>query len=1125
MEKKRTIPTPMWPGKKLYLIMRLSLLLFFAFIFSVHAETYSQTTRLTLNLEKSSLVDVLNEIEQQSEYYFYYNVDLDKYKDLNVDIKDKPIDQVLDLILKDKGLSYEIVDRYIVIKKMEEPVMSGVAHATRQQRTVKGQVTSDDGQPLPGVTILVKGTTNGTITDMDGNYILSGISENATLIFSFVGMKTVELTVAGKQKIDIRMSNELYGLEEVVAVGYGVQKKSDITGALVSINAEELKKMPVINPLQGIQGKAAGVDITSNERPGEVGSIRIRGERSLNATNTPLYVVDGIPLQGLGIENLNPSDIESIDILKDASATAIYGSRGANGVLIITTKKGKSGKLTLNYSGTLSVEKMHDRMDMMNSEEWLAYSRLAKYKQGTYTTAEPSYEEDYNVYGGDPYAWANIEKGWASGTWDGSLVPTTDWTSYGLRTAFTNEHTISVSGGTEKIQGYTSIGYLDQQGTQPGQRFQRYTSKTSIDVSPTNWFKMGASVTATWGDQDYGYNYRKSTTGASNIYFALQSMLPYAVPYDDNGDYIYLPGGDVNIINPIRETELCINERQSLRTFGSFYAEAEIINGLKYRINFGPDFYYHRNGIYDDAESINGDGNNVAQYNTHHKRAWTLDNILYYDKTFNEIHNLGITLLQSASKYHYEYSNMKATGVATSAEKWYNLLSAGDLTSFSTGLTETQMLSYMARANYGYKDKYLLTVSGRWDGASQLADGHKWDFFPSAAIAWRIEQEDFMKNVSWVNQLKLRFGVGTTGNSAIDAYATKGAITPLYYTWGSTVQLGQVASDPSLKDPLSMANQDLGWEKTTQYNLGVDFSIFSNRISGSIDVYRSKTKDLLMEMTIPMLTGYPSTWANIGSTENKGIDLTISTINVMRGNFTWSTSLTFTADKNKITELANGNEQDLTNLWFVGKPIGIYYDYEYNGIWKTSEADEAALYGRNPGEIRVKNLNPDDGEVIDANNDRKIVGYKRPKWSGGLTNTFTYKNWDLSCFIYARWGFTMETGAETLAGRFAQRKVDYWIQDVNEDAEYYAPGTNGESGDTYKSSMNYQDGSFIKIRNISLGYTFPKRMLKSLSAENLKVYVQCMNPGLIYSKCSWIDPDLGGSTYNRSFVFGVNLGF
>lgn len=992
----------------------------------------------------------------------------------------------------------------------------------QQSLTVNGSVVDQTGMPVAGATVLVVGTTNGTISDASGNFILSDVPANGSLQIRFIGFETQVVAVDGRRTINVVLNDEVTMLGEMVVVGYGTRKKSDVTGAMVSVGSAEMTAMPIKNPLQGIQGKAAGVDITSNERPGEVGSIRIRGERSLTATNAPLYVVDGIPLQGMGIENLNPSDIESIDILKDASATAIYGSRGANGVIIVTTKRGKSGKISLNYSSSLSIEKMYDRLEMMNAGEWLNYSRYAR-------TGNPdavSLAADQAIFGNDPYAWANVAKGWAGGTWDASKVPTYDWTKHGLQTAYTHEHTISGSGGTDKMQAYLSFGYLDQQGTQPGQDYERYTARTSIDITPTKWLKLGGTITTTFGVQNYGYNFRKSTTGASNLYFALQGMLPYAVPYTDEGEYIYLPGGDVNIINPIREADLCVNERESLRAFGSFYTEISILKGLKYRMNFGPDFYYYRNGIFDDAKSINGDGKHTAQYNTQQRKSWTFDNLIYFDKRFNDLHDVGITLLHSASAYKTENSNMTAQGVDTSIEKWYNLYSAGSLSRFGTGLTETQLQSYMARLNYGFNDRYLLTLSGRWDGASQLAEGHKWDFFPSAALAWRVEQEEFMQDFSWLDQLKIRFGVGTTGNAGVNPYDTKGRITPLYYTWGPIIELGQVASDPSLASPIPMANKAMGWEKTTQYNLGVDFSILNNRISGGVDLYQSKTTDLLMAMSINAVTGYISTIANVGSTENKGIDLTLNTINVRSNDITWTTNFTFSADRNKVTALPNGKKEDVANLWFVGKPFGIYYDYVYDGIWKTTEVADAAkygVYGVDPaGKIRVKDLNKDD--VIDANNDRRIVGNRRPKWNAGLLNTVNYKNWELSCFIYSRWGFTLLSGQETLSGRFAQRKLDYWTP-TNQDAKYYKPGINGESGDTYKSTMNYQDGSFIKVRNISLGYTFPKNMIDRYGIGNLKLYTQLMNPGLLYSKVDWIDPDLGGSTFNRSLVFGLNIGF
>ena len=440
----------------------------------------------------------------------------------------------------------------------------------------------------------------------------------------------------------------------------------------------------------------------------------------------------------------------------------------------------------------------------------------------------------------------------------------------------------------------------------------------------------------------------------------------------------------------------------------------------------------------------------------------------------------------------------------------------------------------MVRVNYGFKDKYLLTASMRWDGASQLAPGHKWASFPSAALAWRIDQEDFMKDINWLSQLKLRCGVGVTGNAAIDAYATKGAITGLYYNWGQTdSSLGYVPSDPSAKDPAKMANSELGWERTTQYNLGIDYGFFNNRLSGSIDAYKTKTNDLLLAMSIPSLTGYTSTYANVGKTSGWGIDLQVNAVPVETKDFTWNSTVTWSMDRNKIDELSNGRTEDVNNNWFVGEEIGVYYDYVYDGIWKTSEAEEAAVYGRKPGQIKVKDLNNDD--KIDATNDRQIVGHVRPRWTAGWTNTFNYKNFELSVFILSRWGFDVPQGSLTLDGRYMQRKIDYWVAGTNENAEYYSPGSNGEAADTYSSSMGYQDGSYIKVRNISLGYNFTTKQLKNTGLSNLKVYVQAMNPFSIYKACDWLDTDLmnydnnkktfGSPTTIKSFVIGVNIGF
>lgn len=1021
-----------------------------------------------------------------------------------------------------------------------QPIMA--EPALQQQSALTGSVVDANGEPIIGASVTVVGgsTTQGMITDLDGRFALN-VKPGTKLKVSYIGYKSV--TVDAKANMKIVLEEDDATLDEVVVVGYGVQRKSDVTGALAHIDAKDLTAMPVSNALEGMQGKTAGVDITNSQRPGTVGSITIRGQRSINASNDPLYVVDGMIIQNGGIENLNPQDIESIEVLKDASATAIYGSRGANGVVLVTTKKGKEGKVTLNYAGTLTISTLHDVTKNMTAAEWIDYARLAAYNGGSYGDSSqpfsPNYNSDYVLFGGTAASWANIDQAWVDGVYYPELVGSYDWTSHGKQTGITQEHTISASGGTEKFRGYGSFGYMDQKGTQPGQGYKRFTINTSFEANPIEPLTLGFTMNASYGSQHYGYSFTKSVTGSGDYYSALKSMIPWTVPYDENGDYIRNPFGyNINVINPIDELKYNTNKRTNFRINGSAYAQIDFgkiwnpLDGLSYRIQFGPELQYYRLGVANAADGINGDGNNIAQYNPYQRVAWTLDNLIYYNKTIAKDHRIGVTLLQSASKYHYESGNIRAN-VATYDELWYNTSSLGIPLAYATSLTETQMASYMVRANYSYKDKYMLTASVRWDGASQLSEGHKWASFPSIALGWRIDQEKFMENVKWVSNLKLRVGYGVTGNSAISAYATKGAIQTLYYNWGTTNSTaGYVPSDPSSASPAKMANLDLGWERTTQYNIGLDYGFLDGRISGSIDYYTTNTTDLLMAMTIPSLTGYTSTYANVGETEGWGLDLQLTAIPVKTKDFTWTSTLTWSLDRNKIKALANGVTEDINNRWFVGEEIGVYYDYVYDGIWKTSEAEEAAKYGRKPGQIKVKDL--DDSGTIDAN-DRQIVGKIRPRWSGGWTNTFTYKNFELSFFIYSRWKFTVPKGSETLGGVYMMRQLDYWVAGTNEDAEYYSPGSNGQAADTYASSMNYQDGSYIKMRNISLGYNFTPKQLKPLGLSSLKVYVQAMNPFTIYKKCDWLDTDLlsydnntttyGSGTTIRSWVIGLNVGF
>lgn len=1004
-----------------------------------------------------------------------------------------------------------------------------------QTFTVTGRVThGESGEPIMGVSVQVKGENSSAQTNEQGEYRINA-ARNAILVFRFIGFQEKEVEVTSSS-MNVTLDEEVSHLDEVVVVGYNTVKKSDLTGAVSSIGAEQVRRMPVTNALQAMQGMVAGVDITSNERPGEMGSVLVRGVRSLSASNSPLYVVDGIPLNAGGIEALNPSDIESIDVLKDASATAIFGSRGANGVIMVTTKRGKEGRLSLNYLAVTTIENMQDRVEMMNSAEYIefrrdAYRRLPADNPNRYPDV-PTLQDDQRIFGSDSYAWANVEQGWQGGTWNPSLVPTTNWTDMVLKTGVTHDHSINASGGTDKMQAYGSFGYLNQGGTMLGQDYQRYTGKFTVDINPVKWFKMGGSVTATFGDQNYGYQ-GSGSTGAGNLYFAAQGMLPYAVPFDEQGNRINLPGGDVNIRNPIGDDQFTINERKVLRTLGNIYAEVNILEGLRYRMNFGPDFYNFRNGRWmDERAAERGAGEpgstNYAQLNQTMRFSWTLDNLLYYDKTFADKHDLGITLLQSATANRTETSSMTATALPWNSQKWYQLNSVSELDAFGTGLSESQLLSYMARVNYGFDSRYLLTASIRWDGASQLADGNKWDFFPSAAVAWRMDQESFMQDVDWINQLKLRIGVGSTGNAAIGPYFTKGGVETLYYTWGGVVEPGYVSSDASLASPAPMANLALGWERTTQWNLGLDFDFFNGRLYGALDLYTSKTTDLLMEARIPSITGYTRTWDNVGATANRGVDLNLNTVNIDKQNFRWTSTLNFTASKDRIVELSNGKIDDINNQWFISERLNVYYDFVKTGIWQNTAEDLAEMEKFNanghafrPGDVRVADL---DGDYrIDANYDRRIVGHSAPKWTAGFNNSLSYRNWDLTFFVFGRFGFTTLGGGEYLQGRFAQRRLDYWRPD-NPTNAYPAPNYGNAGGDPYRTSMNYQDGSFIKLRNVSLGYRLPTHVVNRLTINTLRIFAQAMNPGLLYSNVDWIDPDLGGSTFNRGFVIGLNVG-
>ena len=1029
--------------------------------------------------------------------------------------------------------------------------------ASAQSKSVSGTVVDKAGEPVIGASVVVKGTTNGTITDFDGNFSLQGVPNNGTIQISFVGYKTQDVSVAGKTSIKVTLAEDTEMLDEVVVVGYGVQKKTDVTGALISVDSEKLNARPVANAFEALQGKAAGVDITTNERPGSLGEIRIRGERSLNKANDPLYVVDGVPLMSASaIETLNPRDIESIDVLKDASATAIYGSRGANGVILVTTKQGKDGKFSLDYTGTLTVSNIVDEAPSMSAADFINFRRWAGYNLDPTTYAHPdspTKESDMLLFDSSldmQTSRDNVMKGWSGGKWDASKVTNTDWADLVTQTSLSHEHTLSASGGTEKMNAYGSFGYLKNDGTQKGQWYERYTGKLSVNITPVKWFTLNANINATWSEQDYGI----STLGASSgsvpdaIYGKAKTIYNMAIPYDADGNIIINPGGESGIYNIMDEWNKSTQQSQIFRALASFAATFDFgemwepLKGLRYKINFGPDYRNWREGVFIDGTSVNklnadgSEGQNYARLRNRRDFSWTLDNMIMYDRTFDK-HKVGVTLLQTASAWNVEESSMAASNIPKDSYMW-NAFNSIDITnsdykaSMSSGLTERQMASYMIRLNYGFNERYLLTVSGRWDGASQLAEGNKWDFFPSAALAWRLSEEDFIKDIKWISNLKFRLGVGTTGNAAVAPYDTKGDITSIYLPFnGMDNMIGYTTNEPYYSGTqLTMANPDLGWEKTTQYNVGIDFGVLNNRISGSLELYWSQTNDNIMYTNIPTLTGFPGTYTNVGKTSNKGIELTLNAIPVQtKTGFVWDTNFNIAYQKDKIDELAYGKNDMVDNAWFIGESMAVHYGYAHDGIWQESDAAEMAKWNANGYNFTAGNIRPKDqnGDYKMDAEDRVILGNKRPNWTMGWNNNFSYKNFDLGINMIGRMGYMVSTGGHALTAHANQVEVDYWTPN-NTGAEFQKPilaqSTSG-SGDDFSSLLGYKDASYIKVRNISLGYNFPKKMITKVGLSHLKLYTQVVNPFSIHQSINNYDLDVNKTYFNRSFVFGLEVSF
>jgi len=961
-----------------------------------------------------------------------------------------------------------------------------------QNQAIKGVVKdSKTNEPLIGCSVLVKGTSTGTITDLNGEFSLNA-SGKSTLVFSFVGYNEKVVAVEGQTNLTILMVENSEMLEEVVVVGYGVQKKSDITGSVTSISKERLSDLPVTNVLQAIQGAAAGITVTQTSSvPGDAPSVLVRGQNSINANSGPYIVVDGIPISKSGgtLNDISPNDIASMEILKDASAVAIYGTNGANGVILITTKRGTSGKPVIRYSGYAGVEGYAHMLTPRNGDEYIEKFKWYKQQRGeSQDSPVPNYGELDNYNNGNE----------------------TDWIDAVSQTGIIQDHNLSISGGAEKIKYYVSADYTNEKGILKGYQYKRFGLRSNIDANVTDFLTIGTSL--------YLTNHNKDG-GRVNLLVA-SAMSPYGQMYNADGSYkIYPMEPEQLFATPFLNYGNDV-ERRSFNVNANGYAEVKfggIFKGLKYKLNVGYTFIPTRTSKY-AGRSANDQLGTASIYNSE-TNSYTIENIVTYSKDFGKSH-FDFTGLYSAQERKFNESTAGAQGFVNDALSFNNLGSGATQTSKSYA-DKYNALSQMGRLNYSYDSKYLATVTVRRDGSSVFGkDSSKYGVFPSVALGWNIYNEGFMKKFEWLDNLKIRASYGKSGNEAISLYQsiTKLSNNRLPFSGISTIGL---SAD-------NLGNAGLNWETTTGGNIGIDFGIFKNRIMGTIDVYKSNTTDILLKRSLPTITGYENVYNNMGETSNHGIEVTLNTHNIKSKDFNWRSTIIFAANKNKLVDLYGDKQDDLGNRWFIGHPISVIYDYVMEGIWQVGEDVSKQDPTAKAGDIKFADLNGD--HVITAE-DKKILGQTAPKWTGGLTNTFTYKEWSLNIFLQTAQGMLKNNPdysyADEAGRRNTPKEVGYW---TSENKSQTRPSL------AYTNTRGYgyaNDASYLRIKDVTLSYNFRPEMISKLGLENLTAYVSGRN---LYTFTDWVgwDPEAKHDTRGsgswednypvvRSFVFGVNI--
>ncbi|MCP9767840.1 TonB-dependent receptor [Lacihabitans sp. LS3-19] len=984
---------------------------------------------------------------------------------------------------------------------------------TNLEVRLNGKITDENSEPIPGASIVIKGTSEGTVSDLNGNYSINAADNNVTLIVSFIGYVSQEVAAGGRNTINVQLALSSEQLSEVVVVGYGTQKKKDLTGAMGSIQAKDIVRGNPIQAANALQGQVAGVNITRvNSRPGSSFDITIRGVQNFdNSLNAPLVVIDGVI--GGNMDNLNPADIASMDVLKDASSTAIYGSRGANGVILITTHKGSSGKAKVSYNSYVGSKRPAYVPGMMSAKEFY---------------------QAYNVTRLEDAAAIGIKipkpRGWtASEIANAENDRTSDWIDLATNPALQTSHTISVAGGSSSTTYNFSAGYLNEGGVTTGTSFKRYSLNAGLESKISSKLKVGFTSYASFSDRNLPTSevmrsaFRARPTGT--IKYADLAEADQKKDIDLKGNAFFMGISDNQVFNVLTELdpENAQHKTNVSSILGNGFIEYTPIKRLAIRSSLSVASNNTRDGEYwgNYTKTQAGTKGNRAQYQTQNLISYTLDNIITYD-LFKGDHALKITGLQSAFQQKEDETAIAAQALPFRS-LWYNM-GTGTITSFGSNLSERSLLSFMGRINYAYKDKYLLTVTGRSDGASQLSPGNKWIFYPSAAVAWRIGDEEFIKNVNWISNLKLRASYGIVGNaSSVRPYATQATITQTNYDFDGTTASGFAVG--------ALANKNLVYEKNKELNFGLNFGFLNNRISGEVEIYKRNTVDLIIGDKLPRSTGFSDVVANVGEIQNKGVEITLNTVNVNKGNFRWNTNFTLTKNKDQVTKLAGGITEDIGNLRFVGESVYPLYSWVFDGIWQLDEAEAAKAFGQYPGNVKIKDL---DGDGVITDKDRTIVGKQTPDLLLGMRNNMNYKNFDFSFFLYSRRGLSYSNNF--LNGTFGDigsdrynhtTELDIWTS-TNPSNTYFGLNGSGNSGNA-RQALSMQKADFVRLSDVTLGYKLSGKALDKMKFSNFRVYAQVTNP-MVFTNFLTFNPEYNSNTANddissKTFLLGLNVSF